>query len=411
MKRLHRLELAATTPGRHGDPFVVTLAGRLVASSRLWKVGATLSGPLVGVGVFLRSLRLLLSLAFAVPAMGAPPNLSFPIPDWNPPAPEAQGFSSAKLDVLRAWLKTQQTTALHISVKGRVVFEYGDVRRVSKVASVRKSILAMLYGRMLAEGKVNLDQTVERLGLEDVSPFLPIEKHATLFHLLTARSGIYLPTANKELADLMPRRGSQAPGTYFQYQNWDFNAAGTAFEKVSGKDIFTALEEDIARPIGMQDFDRKIQRKNDEMPITKHPEYAMYLSTRDMARIGLLMLAGGRWNGNPVLPERWSQQITQLVTPPAELHPLGVGAHKSHIGRWGYGMLWWVWDAPDLRGAVTGPYQGAYAAIGANGQYITVLPALDLVFAHKVDFDSDGARNISPSEFHTILQMVIDASR
>ena len=67
---------------------------------------------------------------------------------------------------------------------------------------------------------------------------------------------------------LCPRRGSQAPGTYFQYQNWDFNAAGTAFEKLTGKDIFVALEEDLAKPIGMQDFDRARQRKNDEMPIT-----------------------------------------------------------------------------------------------------------------------------------------------
>ena len=42
-----------------------------------------------------------------------------------------------------------------------------------------------------------------------------------------------------------------------QYNNWDFNAAGTAFEKLSGKTIYQALEEDLARPLGMQDFDRR----------------------------------------------------------------------------------------------------------------------------------------------------------
>ena len=96
-----------------------------------------------------------------------------------------------------------------------------------------------------------MTKTVEQLGLNDVSPFLPIEKSATLYDLLTARSGIYHATANKELTDLSPRRGSQGPGTYFQYQNWDFNAAGTAFEKLSGKDIFGALELDLAKPIAM----------------------------------------------------------------------------------------------------------------------------------------------------------------
>jgi CubicO group peptidase (beta-lactamase class C family) len=207
---------------------------------------------------------------------------------------------------------------------------------------------------------------------------------------------------------LSPRRGSQLPGTYFQYQNWDFNAAGTAFEKLTGKDIFAALEDDLAKPIGMQDFDRSRQRKNNEMPITKHPEYAMYLSTRDMARIGLLMLADGNWRGKQVMPKGWAGRITKLVTPWRVIHPLSL-AYPAQIGRWGYGMLWWVWDAPAWPGTVTGPYQGAHTAIGANGQYITVLPVMGLVVAHKVDFDEDGTRKVSPSEYQTILQMVIES--
>lgn len=355
------------------------------------------------------SLLIVAGLLLALPAAAEDRKLSFPAADWEKAKPETGGYSSQKLEVLRAWLKLQKTTGMLVSIQGREIFEYGDVKRVSKVASVRKSVLAMMYGKYYAAGKIDLDQTVEQLDLTDVQPFLPIEKTATLFHLLTARSGIYLPTANKELADLSPRRGSQAPGTYFQYQNWDFNAAGTAFEKLTGKDIFAALEQDLAVPIGMQDFDRKKQRKNDEMPITRHPEYAMYLSTRDMARLGLLMLADGLWNGKQVMPKGWSTRLTTLVTPSGDIHPMSIGAYRTQIGRWGYGMLWWVWDAPAWRGTVTGPYQGAFTAIGANGQYITVLPAADLVVAHKVDFDEDGSRQVSPSEFQTILQMVLDS--
>jgi CubicO group peptidase (beta-lactamase class C family) len=148
------------------------------------------------------------------------PKLVFPGREWEKVKPEVEGYSSEKLDVLRAWLKMQQTTALHVSVRGRVLFEYGDVGRVSKIASARKSVLAMLYGNYIAQGKVDPNSTVEQLGLADVQPFLPIEKEATLQHLLTARSGVYLPTANEELTALLPRRGTQVPGTYFQYQNW-----------------------------------------------------------------------------------------------------------------------------------------------------------------------------------------------
>ena len=65
-----------------------------------------------------------------------------------------------------------------------MIFEYGDLKRVSKVASVRKSILTMLYGKYFAEAKIDLNKTVEKLGVNDVQPFLPIEKQATLYHLL-----------------------------------------------------------------------------------------------------------------------------------------------------------------------------------------------------------------------------------
>ena len=98
---------------------------------------------------------------------------------------------------------------------------------------------------------------------------MAVEEGATLRNLLMARSGVYLPSGNEELTVLSPRRGSYSPGTYFQYQNWDFNAAGAAFEKLTGRDIFDALETDLARPIGMQDFERARQRKKATAPPTR----------------------------------------------------------------------------------------------------------------------------------------------
>lgn len=83
----------------------------------------------------------------------------------------------------------------------------------------------------------------------------------------------------------------------------------------------------------MQDFDRKLQRKNSEMPITKHPEYAMYLSTRDMARLGLLMLTDGAWRDSQVMPKGWARRITTMVTHQDEIHSLTVGAYRTQGAR------------------------------------------------------------------------------
>ena len=69
----------------------------------------------------------------------------------------------------------------------------------------------------------------------------------------------------------------------------------------------------------------------------------------------------------------------------------------------GYGYMWWIWDGPEAEG----PYKGAYTARGAWGQYITVLPALDMVVAHKTK--SAYRRRTSWEMYEGILERIIDA--
>ena len=68
----------------------------------------------------------------------------------------------------------------------------------------------------------------------------------------------------------------------------------------------------------------------------------------------------------------------------------------------GYGYLWWVWDSPNNKGA----YEGAYTAQGNFGQYISVLPALDLVIAHK----TKAAYERYTSNYLTILNKLVAAN-
>jgi CubicO group peptidase (beta-lactamase class C family) len=332
----------------------------------------------------------------------------FPAANWERIAkPEDAGYSSAKLDALRVWLKTLDTKALFVSVGGRVLLDYGDSRYVSKIASARKSVLGMLYGKHVESGKIDLQKTVVELGLQDSKPFLPIEGNATLEMLLMSRSGIYQFT-NEEGENQPPRNGSQYPGTFFCYQNWDFDAAGTAFEKLTGKNIYDALETDFARPLAMQDFDRVRQKKT---PGPIHPEYAMYLSARDMARLGLLMLRGGDWNGTRILPVGWAKYLTTLVTPANAIYPFPFWAlSNTGASRFGFGVTWWVWDQPHNPGDVwVGPFYGSYSANGSGGQYLTVLPTLDIVISHKVEIEGPSAGDVSFFDYMTLVQMLIGA--
>ena len=315
---------------------------------------------------------------------------AYPDTAWQRIArPESVGWSSAELEQLRVKLSTMPTTGMMAIVGGRVLFEYGDVQKISYLASVRKSLLSMLIGIYQERGKIDLNKTLADLGIDDVQGLTAEEKKATVKDLLTARSGVYHPASNSgdDLASAPPR-GSQKPGTYYLYSNWDFNALGTAFEMMTGVDIYNAFGQDIAIPIGMQDWDRAIQRKTGDTTKSRHQAYHFNLSTRDMARIGYLMLREGNWKGRQVVPRAWVKESTSLFTPRSEMNP---ARHRE--GNFGYGYLWWVFDRPDLPKV----FEGAYTGLGAVGQQILMMPKLDLVIVHKTQ--PGQGRSVSHTQF------------
>lgn len=291
------------------------------------------------------------------------------------------------------------TTGLVVVDRGRVVFRYGDVEELSYIASVRKSVLAMLYGYWVERGVVDLEKTLADLGMDDVQGLLPREKRATVHHLITARSGVYHPASySGDDLSRAPERGSQEPGTYMLYSNWDFNAAGYAFEEMTGRDIYDEVQAQLAIPLEMEDWDRGIQQKAGDLTVSRYPAYPMWFSTRDMARIGYLMLREGRWHDRQIISPDWARRIAGIVTPVEEMNP-----PRRRQGPYGYGYMWWVYDGP---GAV-GPFEGAYSANGAWGQYIVVLPAVNLVIAHKTH--NIYSRATSGSMRDRIMELLLEA--
>jgi CubicO group peptidase (beta-lactamase class C family) len=324
--------------------------------------------------------------------------------EWESIAsPESVGFSSARLTAVRGWLQSIDTTAMMVVVGGKSLFTYGDVTHLSYLASGRKSILALLYGRHVESGTIQLDRTLSDLKFTDVGGLLPPELDATIDHLLTARSGVYHRASNggDNLAHAPPR-GSERPGGRYLYNNWDFNAAGAVFEQLTGRDIYDALDTDLARPLEMQDFDRARQVKNGDLSASQHPAYPIWLSTRDMARIGLLALREGRWGDTQIVPAAWITRTTTIVSRFAEMDQAFEDSPPT-VGRWGYGHLWWVWDPL----SASDPLAGAFTAWGVGGQYITVVPKLDMVIAHKTD--TANRKAVTARQYDAVLRMIVAA--
>ncbi|KAB7530446.1 serine hydrolase [Flagellimonas olearia] len=318
--------------------------------------------------------------AFFILACFALEAQEFPDRVWHKASPEeAMAWQNPKAQAFQEYLiDSTKITGLMIVHKGKVVFEYGDLEELSYIASCRKSVLSMLYGPYVEDGTIRLNKTIKELGIDDVEGILPIEQTATIQDIISARSGVYHPEGYPGgMQEYAPKRGSVKPGSYWLYSNWDFNVAGYIFEKETGRNIYDEVEHQLANPLHMQDWDRSVQQKEGNTSISKYLAYPMWFSTRDMARLGLLMLNKGKWKDVQVLSESWVNEMLKSRTSHEELNR-NVPVFQGTGINYGYGYMWWLWQTVD-----DPRFEGAYSAKGAMGQNITVYPAIETVLAFK----------------------------
>ena len=85
--------------------------------------------------------------------------------------------------------------------------------------------------------------------------------------------------------------GTSARGTALISDGLHFNVAGAIFEQLSGKTVFRAMAEDLALPLQFEDFDPARQHMlGYQSDPSRYKAYHMFLSGRDMARLGVVML-------------------------------------------------------------------------------------------------------------------------
>jgi len=188
-----------------------------------------------------------------------------------------------------------------------------------------------------------------------------------------------------------PERDSRQPGSYYYYNNWDFNVLAHILEKQTEKTIYELYKEQIAKPLGMHHFDGtyisldadSIEAEEEfEFPQTsgfyqyeksqsKYPAYHFRMSAKDMALYGQLYLNKGNWKGKQIIPESW---IDQSIIP-----------HSVYNERFGlaYGMLWNVLAPTENRA------RGSFYHTGTGVHMLGVYPSSNMVFVHRVDTEKE----------------------
>lgn len=302
---------------------------------------------------------------------------------------EQAGWSSAALVEAERFSREIGSAAVMVVFDGAVLADWGQTSRRYLCHSIRKSLLSALYGEEVANGTIDLDETLGSIGIDDTTPLTEAEKKARVSDLLKSRSGVYLPAAYEtpNAKAQRPDRGSHAPGTHWYYNNWDFNVLGTIFNRKTGKDLFVALQRQLAEPLQMQDFELRHGHYHFEPESSAHPAYGLRMSARDLARVGLLYLRQGRWrDGQRLVPASWVEASTR--------------PYSESPGAAGYGYMWWIAPAP-LREL------GAYAAAGWGGHRVYVIPGTQLVFVHRAD--TYLRRQVGVPDIRSLIEMILRA--
>ena len=310
------------------------------------------------------------------------PAQTYPLHDGN----EAFTLSysiNGKTSTLDEYLEQADVLGFLVMKDDRIVFEkylHGATPQDRFLSmSVEKSIVSVLFGTAVDEGKINVKDPVTKY-LPDLAS--GAYKECTIEDLLHMASGIefnedYLdPKADvhRVLFDLI--KGGEAfhqlavgikserkPGTAFHYQSINTQILGEILEKVTGKSLNKIAEERLWKKIGAQS-DAFIYESE------KQPETCAFgcfnATLRDYGRFGLMALNSGELGGKRVVSEAWMRAST---TAPDFNRP----RVDEKTGRpvTGYGYQWWLLPGEDH----------AFQAIGIYGQNVWVNPAKHVVIA------------------------------
>lgn len=297
----------------------------------------------------------------------------WPTTGWSTSSPEAQGMSAESLARLVDFGVFQAMDSLLVTRHGRIVVEatYAPFRDGTKhrVNSVTKSVVASLVAIALRDGLLDsLDRKVVDFFPDRTIADLDARKKAmTLRHLLDMTSGLDwsepfggVPEsflAMESSADwqqfVLDRPMAAAPGTLFNYASGNSHLLSAILSKVTGRSALDYARATLFGPLGIDD----VLWRHDPQGVSAGGA-GLYLQPRDLAKIGLLYLRDGVWEGRQILPGQW---IAGVRSASGEIRASWAAALR-------YGSQFWVMPGRD-----------AYMAVGHHHQLMIVMPKLDLV--------------------------------
>jgi len=256
-----------------------------------------------------------------------------------------------------------------------------DADTLHSVKSVSKSVASLVVGIALDRGLIrSVDEPVFAFFPELADLRTPEKDRILLRHALTMTLGLQwveatpateesndesrMHTAADPCRYLLGLASTAPPGEAFFYNTGALSLVSAIVRKATGRPLDEFARATLFEPLGITDVQWNRVRGDTDAG------GGLRLRPRDMAKIGQLVLANGRWNERQIVSPAWIEAST---TPKIEATE---GQH--------YGYLWWLG-----RVNADGRMARTIGAQGRGGQYIRIVPELDLVVAVTAGYYQD----------------------
>lgn len=274
-------------------------------------------------------------------------------------------------------LKNIKVEGLIIKQGNKQIFEYLKSKKVldkpTKVYSITKSIVSILIGIMLDKGLIKtVHEPIYNYFPEILKSKEPWKSEITIYHLLTMTSGMQVVNfqgAKNWVNNILEQPVLHEPGSTFQYNSGDSHLLSAIINKVSGIPTAAFADQYLFGPLGIS----KYTWVSDPQGI-HGGGFSISLNLGDMIKIGSLLLNEGKYQSKSVVSSDW---IMQTVTPYKQVE-------EASNGTYGYGYQLWTFQSENLENPID-----YYYASGLFGQYIIIVPKLEIVAVAKSHLQGD----------------------
>lgn len=296
-------------------------------------------------------------------------------PEWSLSTPGDVGIDEAALEAGATELaRSPALLSLLVVRADALVFERyyhgSDASHSNNVHSASKSILSALLGIALADGSIDsLDAPLADY-LPEYVPAGSANAAITLRHVVTMSSGLAWTEDDTEssiepsddwVGAILGQPLIVTPGADFNYSSGMSHVLSAVLTRATGSSTCAYAHEKLLGPLGIT-----AEHWGRDPDGLFSGGYNLYMTPRELARFGLLYLRDGDWDGRQLVPAGWVQQSIEPQLPADDGYD--------------YGYYWWLMRGGD---------QDVAIAWGFGGQFVYLVPALDLMVVMTADTASD----------------------